>query len=132
MTQTEANKTKSLGDKEASSDSVKATGRNAHTPGPWSAEGLSGTAGDYSITIRATRTDEIGNRSSRYIAEVQSSRLPDQLEADARLIAAAPELLEALTGLYEFCKDLRYSPKSKMAMKIARAEAAFAKAECRQ
>lgn len=53
-----------------------------HTPGPWDVN-----EGDFGIYQLET---------SDQIAEVFSHHPPAELEANARLIAAAPELLEAL------------------------------------
>lgn len=61
---------------------------NKHTPGPWDAD-----EEDFSIYQIET---------SDQIAEVFSHHPPEELEANARLIAAAPELLEALIELTEY------------------------------
>ena len=79
-----------------------------HTPGPWSQKGrdiFSGTT---------------------YIADVKANRLvpPEEAEANARLIAAAPELLEALRDLVSpYDGNMDGAPTS---IKLARA--AIAKA----
>lgn len=55
-----------------------------HTPGPWMVEGR---------TVYALNEDGY----NRFSALVQDAHTPgDELEANAQLIAAAPELLEAL------------------------------------
>ena len=62
-----------------------------HTPGPW----LHAGNGDI-VTVDATgKTSDV---ACSYL------RLDNQCEANARLIAAAPELLEALRGLHHVCE----------------------------
>jgi len=56
---------------------------NQHTPGPWRAKG------------HCIETEEY---SFNWVASVQTSNVPEW-EANARLIAAAPELLEALQAV---------------------------------
>ena len=60
---------------------------SGHTPGPWLVEGR---------TVYALNDDGY----NRFSALVQDAHTPgDELEANARLIAAAPELLEALEDI---------------------------------
>lgn len=64
-----------------------------HTPGPWSCFHMPGTTSPW-WTIRDGR--------NIYVAEVDwvdHAVLVEEAEANARLIAAAPELLEAAKGL---------------------------------
>ena len=63
-----------------------------HTPGPWDVD--EGDFGIYQI------------ETSDQIAEVFSHHPPEELEANARLIAAAPELLGALTALLDEAEDV--------------------------
>ena len=78
---------------------------NNHTPGPWkyttSPEGWS-----YTIHIHQApdATPTQGWSDVGYI--IQTCRGEDQAiqEANARLIAAAPELLAALQGLHKICE----------------------------
>lgn len=65
-----------------------------HTPGPWRVEGHN---------IRCEPTPD---NTGTFVAEMQSSRCPEQCRADALLIAAAPELLEALDYLLEQTVDM--------------------------
>jgi hypothetical protein len=58
---------------------------HTHTPGPWRAE--RDPRGDFRIVY---------NDKGNWLAEVHSDGEPEVAEADARLIAAAPELLAAL------------------------------------
>lgn len=64
-----------------------------HTQGPWLVEGR---------TVYALNDDGY----NRFSALVQDAHTPgDELEANARLIAAAPDLLEALDGMIEAYDD---------------------------
>ena len=86
-----------------------------HTPGPWVTKG--------------PHIMEAGP-SFNWVASVQVSNMPEW-EANARLIAAAPELLEALQDLAEEAARSVYpqpdKPDSAWA-KLVRARAAIAKA----
>ena len=62
--------------------------KTTHTPGPWTAD-----VTDWPLVVNDAREDVIAT-----IPESES-RYSRQAEANARLIAAAPELLDALTGL---------------------------------
>lgn len=67
----------------------------AHTPGPWEVLRVEG--------VLAIMPDPIAGRSDTFlgIATVQEhdgERNPDRVEANARLLAAAPDLLGALLG----------------------------------
>lgn len=69
-----------------------------HTPGPWEACGESSVSVNESITVtpnhvRHVSFDGQGRRVTRFIADC--NRLPEAA-ANARLIAAAPDLLSAL------------------------------------
>jgi hypothetical protein len=105
----------------------------AHTPGPWEAERVYITIQDPTMRITA-------NNGELYVAEAAYSptqrtdsihvKDPDEMRANARLIAAAPELLEALQGCCELLAHIEpevrggYSPDGA----YARARAAIAKA----
>ena len=65
-----------------------------HTPGPWLIKHLANSRRD---TVRIV--EKINHHS---VAEVRDAGFEDQGYADARLIAAAPELLAALI---ELCAD---------------------------
>ena len=86
-----------------------------HTPGPWDMD-----EGDYGIYQIET---------SDQIAEVFSHHPDEELKANARLIAAAPELLEALRELLEYDGGAFCVCDDPYAMD--RARAAIAKAEGR-
>lgn len=66
----------------------------AHTPGPWKVTGLSGNDGDIKIIEADTRTV-----AWTPITSDNGECLSNQGKANARLIAAAPELLETLERL---------------------------------
>ena len=72
-----------------------------HTPGPWIGAGPS--FGDplprYTTEIVTEREDEDGAATS--ICELPFHHHDDENEANARLIAAAPELLEALKEIVD-------------------------------
>lgn len=100
-----------------------------HTPGPWS---VSKDGDDYNITY---------NDDGNWLATVYDDDDPfeGRPEADARLIASAPELLEALKALAseEWSEmdddDLAYelSQGNEMVRSYIAARAALAKAEGR-
>jgi hypothetical protein len=89
-----------------------------HTPGPWHLSNLAAN-GEQEISI--SRSYESGGAS---VAVVESSRDHSRLLADARLIAAAPDLLEALE---ELLAD-RYLADPINADRMKKARAAIAKA----
>lgn len=64
----------------------------AHTPGPWSCERIWDTPASR-IHARVDGGVPIA------LAEAFTMRAPGEKEANARLIAAAPDLLEALRGV---------------------------------
>lgn len=91
-----------------------------HTPGPWlHVEGTHFVGTDDADTQTICYTDDHRNRRKRSQAEH---------EANARLIAAAPELLEALKGLINVCTHPQ-STKADMKQIAREARAAIAKAE---
>ena len=76
--------------------------KSQHTPGPWVVETTSG------MNIYITQPQDMPNRTPGFYAEVRRfTSSVDAVKANARLIAAAPDLLEALEKiavLYE--KDI--------------------------
>lgn len=96
----------------------------AHTPGPWEVDGPD-MFGDYNIVLANRESD------SRAIAAVVSNlRDPAEVAANARLNAAAPELLAELEGalsdLWENCHSHQDRPSFER--DYARAFAVIAKA----
>lgn len=72
----------------------------SHTPGPWEyVPKLTASENHKGFFIRAEKAARNGKWA---LADVQPGDQDGHLgEANARLIAAAPELLEALSGLFE-------------------------------
>lgn len=60
-----------------------------HTPGPWSVD-IHKNIGNWTWRIRGPSTPGIPGRQ---VAEVNKHGVPEQVEQDAHLIAAAPDLL---------------------------------------
>lgn len=97
-----------------------------HTPGPWSVEyGVEYGETDRALNIRCEPNDE---DSGTFICEMQSSIGPAQTASNARLIAAAPELLAALDELTSRVDMVLYA-KYVGHDRIAKARAAIAKAQ---
>jgi hypothetical protein len=98
----------------------------AHTPGPWLVAN-NGKNGKKTPTFRVWRTDpnqpkgdDFGNIGYACIAPHVGG------EANARLIAASPELLEALETLVQRVSDLGTNGFSQ---EVAKGKAAIAKAK---
>lgn len=95
-----------------------------HTPGPWSV--MNGPDEDYLI----------GFGNGVWLARVYADgEAPDQVKSDAQIIAAAPEMLEALTDELDAVRDdLRWADGGEMERLMnrrARLETIIAKAEGR-
>jgi hypothetical protein len=84
-----------------------------HTPGPWHVN-----AGDYKYHIYYSR-----EQSDHYFVEVDGND-DDEAKANARLIAAAPELLAALKTARKCLKSCHYVGPERETI-----DAAIAKAE---
>lgn len=106
-----------------------------YVPGPWRVSGCrrstSQGTDDYFVEHGDTET------YSPTIAEIKSDggRLP--VEANARLISAAPELYEAMQGLFKHCAMIHKHWGDECNARqadaaIARAQAVLAKAEGRE
>jgi hypothetical protein len=95
-----------------------------HTPGPWSHE--------WQFIVAP---DPTGVHPDIYIAEIAESdedgrvASTEQQEANARLIAAAPELLDALAYFYNTIRDYPSSVRYPFTDAKDRARAALAKAK---
>jgi hypothetical protein len=90
-----------------------------HTPGPW-------FVGEFR---HDGRLRVIGDRGDALVAYLAVGALEDE---DARLIAAAPELLAALHDLAAWCKAYDFANMEHSGLlqrNIAAADAAIAKAE---
>jgi hypothetical protein len=92
---------------------------NKHTPGPWR---LKESPHKREFSYFIDTGPELG---SYFVAAVNNGTGPD--EANARLIAAAPELLAALETLYE--ADQQGFPLATQRQVREQAEAAIAKAK---
>ena len=66
-----------------------------HTKGPWRQTDLD--IEDYSIPIKSATNDYVATAHDLWERD-------EEVKANARLIAAAPELLEALDGAIQFMK----------------------------
>ena len=87
-----------------------------HTPGPWD---VATKAGDGGLVVRSSK-------SMHELCQIHSSyKYKDAHKANARLIAAAPELLEALVSMLH----LRKMPDEVAECVLDRAVAAIAKAK---
>lgn len=103
-----------------------------HTPGPWSVfseesfgvrPGIEATELDFSVVMFGASDDDAGVRG----------RTPEEAEANAQLIATAPDMLDALVLILPLAKG--YAPEGQTAEAkrtcdawIAFAEAVIAKA----
>ncbi len=78
---------------------------SAHTPGPWTLVTVPTSCGIcHKIGPFPPKREGGAARHACLYADYQSQGNPadDELEANARLIAAAPDLLEALRGTLDF------------------------------
>jgi hypothetical protein len=97
---------------------------SAHTPGPWAVT-------HRRVVERSVRVAEhfaIAPQSGPTFAFLPEGRADIQ-EANARHIAAAPELLAALHSLLISCTEARWPLTSDQMMPLSQARAAIAKAE---
>jgi hypothetical protein len=92
-----------------------------HTPGPWVAE----IGGQGSFMIEDSNARVLCQRAAWY------SSMVDESEANARLIAAAPDLLAALIAIADQLERVGDTRRHKDGQYIDEARAAIAKAEGR-
>jgi hypothetical protein len=94
-----------------------------HTSGPWSVDGGEEVRGERFVRVTA--------RGGYVVARTKRNGIDDAAEANARLIAAAPELLEALKRMSAVALDLieRSGGAETEEPEFQRARAAIAKAE---
>jgi len=71
-----------------------------HTPGPWCIEGKAD--GGFLIS---EGVNSYGDGPERYVGVIKADRTGELREADVRLIAAAPDLLEALIEAREMLRE---------------------------
>ena len=74
-----------------------------HTPAPWTVEEYGDDESPSLVIHKGTATRVC------FMATPGSHGDPARIEADARLIAAAPEMVEALKDLARLCEAVRYS-----------------------
>lgn len=87
-----------------------------HTPGPWR---ISRTSG---MEIFISHDHDQPNRVAGYFAEVRRfTSDSEQVEANAQLIAAAPDLLEALIDLADWYREHTGLPPTAANAAIAKA-----------
>lgn len=88
---------------------------NKHTAAPWIAKSHS-NGGTY---VSAKRNDQ-DCLICEYLYDEDNEPTLDELEANARLIAAAPELLQALIGLQKEIKaNLKFNVKKHYSLMVA-------------
>jgi hypothetical protein len=91
-----------------------------HTPGPWLAVGAQVEIEDDSVPDICTCDPQVMRQS-------HLDWHPRTVEANARLIAAAPDLLEALEGTAALLEALGYAADTSLTVGAARAAIAKAK-----
>lgn len=89
-----------------------------HTPGPWEYGEAANYFGYYIAPEGTLPTLAAVERCGEDGLRVQAHNFPGALEANARLIAAAPELLEAAKGALA-----RYPELNKLRAAVEKAEA---------
>ena len=97
------------------------TKTTAHTPGPWTATRLSSNGLDKGIRIWHGRQQ--GYETDMNIASItwnQVEARPEEAAANARLIAAAPDMLVALTKIEKLSANVLVQRLAQVA--IAKAE----------
>ncbi len=104
-----------------------------HTPGPWVADGkCSGRPPDAGVGVIASDTEPAISNPSRGIVAYACrlvSRTSAEVEANARLIAAAPVLLQVLREVESIMSIVEpRSDKAEYLTGVARVRAAIAKA----
>lgn len=81
-----------------------------HTPGPWEHLGTDRVGPDYGVAIVGSNLGGLVGYALPWPTEIDSGNF-ERVEANARLIAAAPDLLEALEwALAEIEGRTRYTP----------------------
>jgi hypothetical protein len=110
----------------AKSSQKEAGERTQHAPGPWA---ISDPAEKQSWQILCLNINEYGNFN---VCEIRRDTfgLTEQDKATARLIAAAPELLETCKAMLKSLESARFfNPNAELKRGMTAARAAIAKAE---
>ena len=99
-----------------------------HTPGPWHTlcHGDSLEDGSHRVTIAGPSTPD--NFAGQVATAWRKGASAEEVEANARLIAAAPDLLDALKGMMEWARRVRAANPG---MEVAEAMNAIARVEGR-
>lgn len=98
------------------------TTRPQHTPGPWIVRHLTG------FPLQISTAPDV-NGFGMPIADCSKRNLPAEALANARLIAAAPDLLEALKAMIAVWEGPRERAAMGFAQTVNLARAALAKVE---
>ena len=99
-------------------------GLSKHTPGPWEVRWQRKNPAHMHFVIDALHPTPTGE-PQRYVASSERFTNPDNALADAHLIAAAPEMLEALKAL----RNVDYNTFEELDQLLSLADKAIAKAE---
>ena len=97
------------------------TPKAKHTEGPWKVRG-DGSRGQWYVEAPSTRGDY-------WLVAEASGRSATENQINAHLIAAAPDLLDALRACAEYMEE--YGAPVEMGSSVQRARAAIARAEGR-
>jgi hypothetical protein len=93
-----------------------------HTPGPWEVEDITSQGAMVYRRIKTSKDEPVGSVSAYKLSKKRDA----EAEANARLIAAAPELLEALEMMIADFGDYPASKRPCLAFDLARAAIARA------
>jgi hypothetical protein len=97
-----------------------------HTPGPWTLMEFNSTS--YRRQLEVVR--DVPNESVAHVCTINEDLINNEAAHNARLIAAAPELLSALKAMVASYDGIRDGLTSNVVLeKLAAADAAIAKAE---
>ena len=80
----------------------------SHTPGPWKYEIKKEGLKKWGIQLHLVQTPNGETLAELYTGHAEMENKWDELASNARLIAAAPELLEALEDIVHDADDNRY------------------------
>lgn len=117
--------------RELSSITMEIFEMSKHTPGPWILETVRTQSGlCHKVGPFPAKREDLPSRHACLYADYPSSCNPadQELEANARLIAAAPELLEALEASLDYIERHTYGGTDGLAL-IDKTRAAIAKAK---